>query len=125
MIAAGVFRLRGKRRTEMLGFLTCHDDMGEQTAVLRPSDSRHVLALAAGVGQTIAVPPNAHSVLFNATGVFWVQYGGPAALPTADDLGGDAPELSPHARSVTAGSVLGLIAPAACVVSLSFFRGRA
>ncbi|MBB3267889.1 hypothetical protein FHW79_005559 [Azospirillum sp. OGB3] len=108
----------------MQGFRTYQDDMGLPTAILHPSSSRHVVALTAGVGQTVTVPNEAVSVLFNATGLFWVQYGGGAALPTGSDLSGGAPELAPQARRVEAGTVLGLVAPAACLVSLSFFGGR-
>jgi hypothetical protein len=108
----------------MKGFRTYQDDMGVPTAILQPSSSRHVVALTAGVGQTITVPDEAVSVLFNATGPFWVQYGGAAALPTGSDLSGNAPELAPQARRIEAGIVLGLVAPAACLVSLSFFGGR-
>lgn len=108
----------------MQGLITYRDDMGESTDVLRPSTHRCVVALAAGAGQTVTVPADASSVLFNGTGPFWVQYGGPATLPAATDLGGNTPELAPQARAVAAGAVLGLVAPAACLVSLSFFGGR-
>lgn len=108
----------------MQGFRTYKDDMGERTAIAQPSNCRYAVALAAGVGETVTVPAEAASVVFNATGPFWVQYDAPATLPTGSILDGNAPELAPQARRVKAGSILGLVAPAACLVSLSFFGGR-
>lgn len=109
----------------MQGFRTYKDDMGVPTTVLRPSACRWVVALTAGVGKTVTAPDGAVAVTFNATGPFWVQYGGAAVAPTTDDVGGNAPELAPQARRVAAGSVLGLAAPADCLVSLCFFGGPA
>lgn len=99
------------------------DAMGRSTDVLAFSDHRCAVTLAAGVAKTVAVPPRAYVVLFNATAPFWVQYGKAAILPANDLLDGNAPELAPGARQIDGLSVLGLIAPQDCTVSLSFFGG--
>ena len=96
--------------------------MGTPTVILAPSSCRYAVALTAGVNQTITVPAGANAVLFNSTAPFWLQYGAAATLPTANDVSGNAPELAPQARRIAAGTSLGLIAPASCLVSLSFFR---
>lgn len=97
------------------------DAMGRPSDVFAPAGDRRAVLLTRGVPKTVAVPPGAVSVLFNATGPFWVQYGAPAVLPAADDLGGSAPDLSPAARRIKGLSVLGLVAPEDCAVSLCFF----
>ncbi|MDQ2105708.1 NAD/NADP transhydrogenase alpha subunit-like protein [Azospirillum isscasi] len=112
------------KEMRMRNFRIYGDAMGAPSDILDVSDSRHVIVLAAGVGKTVTVPAEAMAVLFNATGPFWVQYGGAAALPVADDGGGSAPELAPAARRVQAGETIGLIAPFACTVSLSFYGVR-
>ncbi|NYZ17910.1 NAD/NADP transhydrogenase alpha subunit-like protein [Azospirillum sp. RWY-5-1] len=95
--------------------------MGTPSDVLDPSTMRYAVTLNAGVPKTIAVPAGAQTVLFASTGPFWVRYGAPAALPVDDDTGGDAPELAPAARWIARVTVLGLVAPAACTVSLAFY----
>lgn len=106
----------------MRSFRTYADAMGMASDVLEPSDTRHVIVLAAGVAKSVAVPAGAGTVLFAATGPFWVRYGGAAALPAADDLSGQAPELSPAARRVEGVATLGLVAPADAIVSLAWYR---
>lgn len=101
---------------------TCEDARGADTAVLLPSDMRSAVVLAAGVPKAVPVPDGAGTVLFNATGPFWVQYGGGAVLPVADVPAGSAPELSPAARRIAGIATLGLVAPVDAVVSLSFYR---
>ncbi len=108
----------------MRSFRTYRDSVGAPSDIQEVSDSRHTLILAAGVGKNMTVPANATAVLFNATGPFWVQYGGTATLPGADDLSGAAPELAPAARRVVPGQILGFVAPMACVVSISFYEVR-
>ncbi|HYH18755.1 MAG TPA: NAD/NADP transhydrogenase alpha subunit-like protein [Azospirillum sp.] len=105
----------------MRTFQTFDDAMGAPTDILSPSDTRYTVMLAAGVPKGIPVPAGAASVVFSATGPFWVQYGAAAALPAADDLSGSAPELSPAARRINGIASLGLVAPEACAVALSFF----
>lgn len=105
----------------MQTFQTCQDAMGRATDILFPSTHRCVVILAGGAAKSVPVPPSASTVLFNATAPFWVQYGGAASLPAADCLDGTAPELSPAGRQVKGIASLGLVAPDACTVSLTFF----
>lgn len=108
----------------MRNYRVFSDANGTPTDVIEVSDSRYAVVLAAGVPKNITVPIGATAVAFNATGAFWVQYGAAAALPGVDDVGGGAPELAPAARRVAAGTTLGLVAPAACTVSLCFYEVR-
>ncbi|TWA51885.1 hypothetical protein FBZ84_14113 [Azospirillum baldaniorum] len=105
----------------MRDLLTHKDAMGTPSAVLSVSDSRYALVLAAGTGKMVSVPNDAKTVLFASTGPFWVQYGTAAILPVADDVSGVAPELAPAARRLDGTTLLGLVAPSDCTVSLTFF----
>lgn len=106
----------------MTPFITLEDAMGRRTDALNAPDCCLVVMLSAGVPKQVAVPSGAAVMLASCTGLFWVRYGGPAVLPTADILDGTAPELNPAARSVAGLSSLGLVAPADCVLNLSFYR---
>lgn len=106
----------------MQAFLLDDDVMGRASAVISPSSMRLVVTLAAGVAKSVAVPAGARRVMFNATGPLWVQYDEIPALPTDDILDGTAPELNPAARRIVGVTSLGLVAPAACQASLTFFR---
>ncbi|CAO3383427.1 NAD/NADP transhydrogenase alpha subunit-like protein [Azospirillum argentinense] len=105
----------------MLDFRTHDDSMGHPTPTIEISDSRHVVALAAGVPKMAAVPAGAQRVLISATADVWVQYGVAAALPTSDVLTGSAPELNPSARMVKGLSGLGLVSATDCLVNLCFY----
>lgn len=105
----------------MLDLLTLEDSMGRPTPTAALSDSRHVVALAAGQAKAVPVPQGARRVFVNATADVWVQYGAAATLPTGDVLDGTAPELNPATRIVAGIASLGLVAPADCMVSLVFY----
>lgn len=105
----------------MLSLIHATDAMGVPAAIIRPSTCRYALKLMAGTGRTLPVPAGARTVLVNATGPVWVTYGGPAALPADDDLGGNAPELNPAGRSLEGIQELGLVSSGDCLVSLCFF----
>lgn len=109
----------------MKNFRVYNDANGVPTDIMEASDSRHAIVLTAGIAKSIIVPGGATAVTFNATGPFWVQYGAAATLPVVDDISGDAPELAPAARWGNGGMMLGLVAPAACTVSISFYEVRA
>lgn len=79
----------------MTPFITLEDAMGRRTDALTAPDCCLVVMLSAGVPKQVAVPQGATVMLASCTGPFWVRYGGPAALPTADILEGTAPELNP------------------------------
>jgi len=95
--------------------------MGRPSQVIPPSTTVYAVVLTAGTPWQVQVPSGALQELFSATGPFWARVGGAAQLPTADVLDGSAPELNPAARAVTAGSAIGLVAPATCTVSLAFY----
>ncbi|WP_114860210.1 NAD/NADP transhydrogenase alpha subunit-like protein [Azospirillum brasilense] len=105
----------------MLDFRTHDDSMGQSTPTIEPSDSRHVIALAAGVPKVATVPTGARRVLISATADVWLQYGAAAALPTGDVLTGSAPELNPSARMVKGIPSLGLVSATECLVNLCFY----
>lgn len=98
------------------------DCMGQSIAAgLVAGDVRLVVQLAANGNANVAVPNGARSVLFSATDEFWVSYGSSAAVPTGAILDGSAPELNPVLRGIGTATVLGVAAPRACVVNLSFY----
>jgi hypothetical protein len=105
----------------MESFQILDDVMGKSSGVLPFSTSNFALVLSPGLGKTITVPPNAQVALFSATGNFWLSVGSAPAVPAADILDGTAPELNPGGRTVKPGQTLGLVAPAACTVNLSFY----
>ncbi|WP_247878661.1 NAD/NADP transhydrogenase alpha subunit-like protein [Niveispirillum sp. SYP-B3756] len=106
----------------MQTFEIFHDAMGNRTEILEPSDSRYAIVLAAATAKTVAVPAGTRVVLFNATGPFWVGYDNIPYIPTEDIVDGSAGEYCPSGRKISGRQRLGFIAPAACTVSLSFFR---
>ena len=107
----------------MLTFLEGYP-YGSNRAALAPPASDHVDArvLAAGVAETHTVPAGARYVVFSATADFYAKFGAAAAVPAADVTNGTASALNPTQRRIPDGATtIGLIAPAACVVTLSFW----
>ncbi|WP_298333818.1 hypothetical protein [Asticcacaulis sp.] len=98
------------------------DAMGFPMAIVNVSDHVCCLQLIAGQAKQLTVPAGANIALFAATGPFWCRIGGAVTLPTGDISDGTAPELNPAGRNVEAGQILGLVAPAACAISISFYR---
>jgi len=95
------------------------DRHGNNTNGIPLSDTRAVRVLSAGAGETITVPADASYALFSGTDNFYVDETS-AAVPSSDaDTG--APELNPVLRKVSAGDVLGIVAPAAATVIISFY----
>jgi hypothetical protein len=105
----------------MQPFQTHDDVMGNHTDIIPVSDYVLVLMLSPAAAKTVVVPPNARIVLFSATGSFWLSGSDAPALPAGDILDGTAPELNPGGRTVRPGQTLGLVASAACTVTLSFY----
>ena len=88
----------------------------------RPSDYVNARSLAAGVAEDTTVPAGAGKVLFSCTGNFYAKMGtGSAAVP-GDVADGTAAELNPGGWVVTAGDVISVIAPAICVLTLSYYK---
>jgi hypothetical protein len=77
--------------------------------------------LAANVAESHTVPTGAKKVLFSATGNIYVKFGGTAAVPAADVTDGTASMLNPVLVEIDYATTIGIIAPADCVCTLSFF----
>lgn len=78
--------------------------------------------LAASVVETNAVPSGATKVFFAATGTFYARPDATVTVPAADVTDGTAGEISPTVWDVTSVTNIMVIAPADCVVTLSFYK---
>jgi hypothetical protein len=92
------------------------------------SDYIEVVILAAATSKAVRVPQDARYVAFSANGDFFCRFQTVSAaltVPAADTADGSAPELNPTVRRLLiAGavpSIIQLIAPAACTVTMMFF----
>jgi len=88
----------------------------------RPSDTVNARSLAAGVAEDTTVPTGAGKVLFSSTGNFYAKMGTGAAAVPGDVTDGTAAELNPAGWVVDAGSIISVIAPADCVLTLSYYK---
>lgn len=89
-----------------------------------PPPSEHVdsVVLPAGVPVLINKPAGAGYVTFGSTGVFFAKPDAIPEVPT-DDVTGAASECNPHAWRLSSGiGAIGLVAPAACTVTLAYHR---
>lgn len=77
-------------------------------------------SLAANTNEDITVPARAHFAMFSATADFYAKRGGTAAVP-GDVADGTASQLNPYLVAVEPGDVIGLVAPATTVVTISYF----
>lgn len=83
--------------------------------------------LAAATNETHTVPSGAKYVVFSCDDAFYAKPNGAAAIPAADVTDGSGSELRPGAWRLVADSdnvavtTIGLIAPAATIVTLSFY----
>lgn len=83
--------------------------------------------LAAGVAESHTVPTGAVYVIFScvtSTGnaaTFWADFNGTAAIPTNDITDGSGCEANPAVRYVKGVTAISLIAPADCIVIMSFY----
>lgn len=84
------------------------------------SDFVNSKALAAGVNEDITVPDGAYFAIFSGSVNFYAKPGGTAAVPT-DITNGSASILNPYIVAVTPGQVIGLIAAADCLVTISYY----
>jgi hypothetical protein len=101
-----------------------------------------VIALAAGVGQSVAVPTftsqvpvgtspaettgtaQASHVAFSATAPFWANYDiALAAVPSANITDGTAPEFAPAVRLITDVTTIYLISAGGALVSMMYYQG--
>lgn len=99
---------------------TVPSNFSKEVVALVPSDSIYSGSLTSGVEQTVSVPTGAHIVLFNADTDFYVNYDTTASVPSGSiALGGG--ELNPVERFVGNISVLHIISPYTCSISLAFY----
>ena len=87
----------------------------------RTSDYVNARSLAAGVAEDTTVPTGAKKVLFSCTGNFYAKVGTGSASVPGDVTNGSAAELNPSAWVVTAGEIISVISPVACVITLSYY----
>lgn len=97
------------------------------SSVLLPPVYTDAIVLLANAAQTQAVPttttgPGATWVVFSATCNFYALAGGTSAVPGATTTNGSASMLNPSAWNVTGITTISVIAPTACVVTLSFYQ---
>ncbi len=98
-------------------------DGGGQNTFSRPApDYVDALVLAAGVNEDHTVPTGARHLMFSATVDFYAKKGATAAVPDADVTGGTASELNPTIWSLDGVTAVGLIAPTAAIITLSFYK---
>lgn len=95
---------------------------------LKQSDCINARVLAAGVAETFQVPAGSEVVVFSATGDFYAKIADTstdAAVPSADVTDGSASELNPAVREVSPTGYISLIASAATIVTLAYYRSVA
>jgi hypothetical protein len=97
------------------------DGAGQNTFSRPAPDYVDARVLAAAVSEDQAVPTGARHVIFSATADFYAEKGGTAAVPAADVTNGTASELNPTIWSLDGVSTIGLIAPGATVITLTFY----
>lgn len=92
---------------------------------LRQSNWIDARVLAASTAETFQAPALARFVLFSANGDFYAKLAPEstaAAIPAADVTDGTAAELNPVMRAINELEYISLIAPAATVVTMQFYR---
>ena len=80
--------------------------------------------LAANTNETHTVPAGAESVLFSADGDFYAKPNAAAAVISGDVTDGTASEISPRQWDLNGVTSIGLIAPTARKITLSFYKGK-
>lgn len=92
-----------------------------------PSDTVAVLDLLANAEQHFTIPTGASVALMACTGTFYVLVNGQtAAVPAATNVAFPSPntnpELNPSVLDVVAGNLFSAVAPANCIMTVSFYR---
>ncbi|MFA7462677.1 MAG: hypothetical protein WCY59_06020 [Anaerovoracaceae bacterium] len=93
---------------------------GSSLVGLHPSDKVYANVLAANVAEVVTVPAGANYVNFASTGNFYANFGAAAAVP-ATEVTGTASVLNPGLRALDGAATIGLIAPAACTITMEFY----
>jgi hypothetical protein len=97
------------------------DPNGRDLVGLNLSNHADARALAAGVAESHTVPTGAKYVVFSSTTDFYANFAGVAAIPAADVTDGTASILNPQLRAIGQATAIGLISPAACIVTMEFY----
>lgn len=102
-----------------------NDANGRQTYARRPSV--HVDARVMGIAtrESYTLPAGARFVVFSANGDFYAKPNDGSsnvAVPGADVTDGTAGELNPLIWDVQGVTTIGLISPAACVVTMAVYK---
>lgn len=97
---------------------------GSSSAYLRVmptySDAR---VLAANTNEDHTVPTGSRWVVFSANCSEWyAKRGGTATVPAADVTDGTASSMNPSGFDINGVSTIGLKAPAACTITLDFYK---
>ena len=95
---------------------------GNMAYALRPATCVLARSLAASTAESITVPTGARFALFSCSGDFYANYTTTATVP-GDTVIADATasELNPAMRFISGITTISIIAPAACVVTLSIW----
>jgi len=99
-----------------------------RTFLIRPSDHVDYRKLGADSAESHTVPTGYDAVVFSCVDAsgnpasFYANYTGAAALPTDDIVDGSGSELNPTQRYIPDVAAISLIAPAACLVMMSFYK---
>ena len=91
------------------------------TWLMRQSKNINAKVLAANVAESDTVPADAGKVFFSCTGNYYVNTRGTATIPI-DTTDGSASELNPSGYIVSAGETISVIAPAACTLTIAYYR---
>ena len=97
-----------------------HAANGENTYLRSASLYVDARDLAANTNETHTVPAGATSVILSATGDFYAKINGAASVP-GDVTDGTASELNPKGYDLNGVTSIGLIAPSATKITLTFY----
>ena len=100
----------------------------QNTFAIVQSDYIDARVLGAASAESHTVPTGYNFVMFNcvtAAGLaatFWADFDGTAAIPSSDVTDGTTCEANPRIRYVGGVTTISLIAPAACIVIMSWYE---
>lgn len=103
-------------------------DFGGNNTMIRPAPAHvDVRVLAASTNESHTPPTGADLVVFSSDGTFYARPNATAAVPGADVTDGTGSEMNPVAwelrtKEGTAVTAINLIAPAARIVTMSFYK---
>src|SRR5690348_4322571 len=91
------------------------------------ADTVAVLVLVANTEQHFNIPTGTKVAVFSCTGNYYVLTNGQtAAVPAVTSISfpspNTVPELNPAVLDVTAGNLISVVAPANCIITISFYR---